>query len=106
MQSTPSRARHSASILAPLIKVDIRFASQKSRLENKKAIGRFNFSPPMAFWNSVPAGLRGAGYDDWGANNDANNNSYKDTVGGGEQGPGCESVEHRGLKFEFSLQVW
>src|ERR1035437_9022391 len=106
MQSTPSRARHSASILAPLIKVDIRFASERKSLENKKAISRFNFSPLMAFWISVPAGLSGAGYDDWGANNDANNNAYRNTVGGGKQVPGCESVEHRGMKFEFSLQVW
>jgi hypothetical protein len=56
MQSTPSRARHSASILAPLIKVDIRFASERKSLETKKAISRFDFSPLMAFWNWVPAG--------------------------------------------------
>ena len=60
----------------------------------------------MAFWNLVPAGLSGAGYDDQFANNDANNNAYRDTVGGGEKDPGCDSVEHRGMKFEFTLQVW
>jgi hypothetical protein len=101
MQSTPSRARHSASILAPLIKVDIKFASEKSHWKTKKAISRFEFAPLMAFWNSVPAGLSGAGYDD----QDANNNAYRNTAGDEVKGPGCESVEHRGLKFEFSLQV-
>ena len=55
----------------------------------------------MAFWNSVPTGLSGAGYDD----QNANNNAYRDTVGGGEKDPGCDSAEHRGMKFEFNLQV-
>jgi hypothetical protein len=36
MQSTPSRARHSASILAPLIKVDIKFASEKEKVVGKQ----------------------------------------------------------------------
>jgi hypothetical protein len=48
MQSTPSRAKHSTSILAPLINVDIFcFASnlvlhQKNRPTTKKAIGWFH----------------------------------------------------------------
>jgi hypothetical protein len=41
-------------------------------------------------------------YDD----QDANNNFYGNTAGGGKLVPGCESSEHRGLKFDFSLQVW
>src|ERR1035438_7037946 len=45
---------------------------KKSRWKAKKAISRFNFSPPDGLWNSVPAGLSGAGYDD----QDANNNTY------------------------------
>ena len=60
----------------------------------------------MAFWNLVPAGLSGAGYDDQDANNDGNDNAYGNTVCGGEQGPDCESTEHREMKFECSLQVW
>ena len=56
----------------------------------------------MALWNSVPTGLSGAGYDD----QNVNNNTYRDTVGGGEKDPGCDSAAHRGMKFEFNLQVW
>jgi hypothetical protein len=46
--------------------------------------------------------LSGAGYDDQNANNDA----YRNPVGGVEQGPSLRTVGHRGQKFEFSRKVW
>src|ERR1700730_5174304 len=57
MQSTPSRARHSASILAPLINVDIFFFASEKLLDNKKAISRVA-SPRRWPWKLVPAGLQ------------------------------------------------
>src|SRR5579862_8950267 len=100
MQSTPSRARHSASILAPLIKVDIRFAS-KTSLKNKKGHQPVVFTPLMAFGNFISRPSSGAGYDDQNVNN-----AYRNTAGAKKTIAGCESSGHRGLKFECSLQVW
>jgi hypothetical protein len=75
MQSTPSRTKHSTSILAPLINVDIfcfpsRFGpSPKSRHTTKKAIGWFR--PADGLWNLRPGWpSSGAGYDDRDNNSD------------------------------------
>ena len=52
----PPRARHSSSIFAPLINVDILGLPQRKSLENKKGHQPVYFSPLMAFRNLVPAG--------------------------------------------------
>jgi hypothetical protein len=55
----------------------------------------------MAFRNLlVPAGLRGAGYDD---QYDDNNNAYRNTDGIGEEGPTCGARIHRGTDRKFIL---
>src|SRR5689334_10370702 len=94
MQSTPSRARHSVNIRAPLINVEaIKSRSSKSALEMKKAIGPGLLAPPMASGTfSVPAASGGAGYDD------QNNNGYRNGKEVGEHyrtAPTCETGEHR-----------
>ena len=57
----------------------------------------------MAFGTLVPAGLRGAGYDD-------QNNAYRNSDGVGKcgiTGPSCETLSHGNkLKYEFNLQVF
>jgi hypothetical protein len=90
MQSTPSRAKHSTSILAPLINVDIFRSTSKipvmlheTRRKTKKAIGWFR--PADGLWNlgsGWPSG--GAGYDD------RNNNSD------GRKVADWKTAEHRG----------
>ena|SRR5215471_4714614 len=109
MQSTPSRARHSSSIFAPLSKfdvfaplgkfeifaplsVDICCASQLAKNE-KRPSARLS-APLMASESYLPAASDGAGYDDY----EQNNNAYRDSNDTGEKGtkkPACKSSAHR-----------
>jgi hypothetical protein len=69
--------------------------------KKKKAISRSSFTPLMAF------GTLGSGRPSGGAGNrdqDANNNSYGNSAGSGELGPGFESAKHRrnsSLAYKF-----
>src|ERR1035438_6646606 len=71
-QSTPSRAKHSSSIFAPFIRVDI-YSSIKSCAKTKKATSRLG-SPRWWPRNSSDGASGGAGYDD---QYDNNNNDYR-----------------------------
>src|SRR5690348_12929049 len=51
MQSTPSRARHSSNICAPLINVDISSASQENRSKKQKGHQPGLIRPADGLWN-------------------------------------------------------
>src|SRR5215469_11012692 len=90
MQSTPSRARHSNNMRAPLIRFDMSFASKKI-VYNKKGHQPVSWNPADGLGTFFRCSLSGAGYDDQGNNN----NAYRNTVGVGERGPACKNVGHR-----------
>src|ERR1039457_3195203 len=71
-QSTPSRARHSSSIFAPFVRVDIYSSTERSP-KTKKATSRLG-SPRWWPRNSSDAASSGAGYDD---QYDNNNDDYR-----------------------------
>src|SRR5947209_1429211 len=92
MQSTPSRARHSNNICAPLINVDDISLFLKNFSINEKG-----HRPGVVYPADGLGNLRfrlasgGAGYDDH------NNNDYRDRNGTGENEttePTCESGKH------------
>src|ERR1017187_7427575 len=93
MQSTPSRTRHSRSIFAPLINVDISFYLKKS-LANKKGHQPGCLPPGWHLELSSCWPSSGAGYDDL-----KNNNAYRNNACVGNNGPACEIVGHRRTKI-------
>src|SRR5437763_11870267 len=100
MQSTPSRARHSNNICAPLINVDDISLFLKKLPNKRKRPSAWGVYPADGLgnlWFRLASG--GAGYDDH------NNNDYRDRNGAGENDttePTCESGKH-GKRLNPSL---
>src|SRR5574340_781289 len=97
MHSTPSLVRHSNSILAPLINIDISFPIlSKKRSHNKKGHQPAAFAPLMAS-DSNPWPSSGAGYDDQNNNGDDDYGRGKGMWGHKTSAPGCGTLKHAAL---------
>ena len=68
----------------------------------KKAISRAFYRPADGLGNSVPPGLRGAGYDDY------DNNANRNSDGAGQKGakpPAWRSISHQELRTSVADKI-